>query len=881
MKDVKMNFLVHLLREKSGKKLIIFSAAVFLLITAIVFFAVFQLCENMYLKLMDEYLGEIPKIVSSLNNELDMRGKVYQDDVMARAELGLILYEEKNGLTDSQKLERIRAAVSADSVSLIDGQRNLLSTTGHVSPEENFRACIKAVKPRLPHLELYPSLSGKNDGKGFVLLPIKGNTERSIVFEFSCDTMLELRNALYNWAGVLERMISGGDMAAFAKTGDKIAGYPLDGLTSEQTSRLYDELTKIFQNTNSFRIAANGRPCKLIKLQGSYYLAALMKYSGEKTDILLTVPLKNVIGNGIYIAAAISAIIGWGIVLILLYVFLRIVREKPQGDTDSFSCKSVWRATWPGIIAVLVVTVLFADMLILLDIRTNSSFIAMTKRMSVQHEIDFRKGQENTIRRVFTDFYRTRSQMLAEFLTSHTDYQTRAGLKELSDIAKADYLMLFDNAGNEQLSSNSYTGFSVGKNLSEEYRSVLMGYPCAVVGPAADPYTGKMQFGAAILITDSRGQPDGFLLAVYSAGNLNAELERMSYENAVNNFAVRKDHIAAAVNNEDGRFIAHTDKKMIGLKANDFLEDFKPGNIFEGFTEYNGKRTCISASVSDGKTLMFIVPERGESYIQAKFVAASIAVLLILGLLYYPIASILLARAVASVLARGELESSAGEGSAITVFSDGYSVFMTPFAIFALIASYNGWWTSFDYVFSWRWSKGLNLFSLWAALFIVAVTFCCKFLIRTALKHLESHISLQGKTITRLANSLTTYAANIFLIFCILDMLGVNTTTLLASAGIISIAIGMGAQSMAADLLAGVFMMLEGSVHVGDYVSVAGVTGNVTDMGIRTIEITDEEGNVVILNNSQVSSVRNMSRKNVNQKPENDHKEVFSEDVRV
>ena len=247
--------------------------------------------------------------------------------------------------------------------------------------------------------------------------------------------------------------------------------------------------------------------------------------------------------------------------------------------------------------------------------------------------------------------------------------------------------------------------------------------------------------------------------------------------------------------------------------------------------------------------------------------------LLILGLLYYPIASILLARAVAFVLARGELESSAWEGSAITVFSDGYSVFMTPFAIFALIASYNGWWTSFDYVFSWRWSKGLNLLSLWAALFIVAVTFCCKFLIRTALKHLESHISLQGKTITRLANSLTTYAANIFLIFCILDMLGVNTTTLLASAGIISIAIGMGAQSMAADLLAGVFMMLEGSVHVGDYVSVAGVTGNVTDMGIRTIEITDEEGNVVILNNSKVSSVQNMSRKNVNQKPENDQNE--------
>lgn len=44
---------------------------------------------------------------------------------------------------------------------------------------------------------------------------------------------------------------------------------------------------------------------------------------------------------------------------------------------------------------------------------------------------------------------------------------------------------------------------------------------------------------------------------------------------------------------------------------------------------------------------------------------------------------------------------------------------------------------------------------------------------------------------------------------------------------------------MAADLLAGFFMMLEASVHMGDLVSVAGLKCNVTDMGIRTTEITE------------------------------------------
>jgi small conductance mechanosensitive channel len=194
------------------------------------------------------------------------------------------------------------------------------------------------------------------------------------------------------------------------------------------------------------------------------------------------------------------------------------------------------------------------------------------------------------------------------------------------------------------------------------------------------------------------------------------------------------------------------------------------------------------------------------------------------------------------------------------VLCDGYAIYLTLFVIFALIASANDWWTSFDYVFSGHWSKGVNLFSLWAALFTLAVTLFITVLIRAALRHVESRLGLQSRTITRLAGSLVKYAASFFLFFYILGMFGVNTTVLLASAGVVSIAVGMGAQSMASDLLAGFFMMLEGSVHVGDYVYAANVKGRVTDMGIRTTEITDEEGNVTIVNNSKINPIQNMTR---------------------
>ena len=856
--------LKKILREKSGKKLALLSVIAFLLITVTVFFAVFTLYENVHREKLDRVLGEIPKTIDSIREELSRRNRVCEEDMLVRAELGLKIYREEIGLTDAEKLEKIRSMVSAASVSLLDGQRQLLSTTGPVSPEENLRTCIQTLEPRTLHLEFYPALAedgketGVNDGKEFLLLPIPGNTKQSLVFEFSCEPLLKLYNDSEDWSEIFSRVLAGEDAIAFAKAGGKIASYPEDTFAPEQTPKLNEELTAIFKNNDVFKSEEYGKSSKHITLLGRRYFATLMHYPQENTDILLMFPLIDVIRNGIFIAAAISIIIGWGIVLFQIYAYRRLIRRKAGEETDKVSPEQAYRMTWPGIAAVLAVTVIFSLMLLLLEGRSNASSAAMVRRLGAETEIAWSKTQENTIRSTYMGIYRTRAQMLTAYLKEYPDYQTREGLKELSSMAGTEYLMRFDGTGQELFSSNGYAGFSVGTNLSEEYRAVLMGYPYAVVGPAADPYTGKMQIGTAILMTDSEDQPDGFLLAVYNSENLATELKQIKYENIVNNYLVQNGQVVAVINNEDGCFIAHTDKDMIGLKAAEFLENIEPGNSFEGLAVYKKKSMYVSASSTDGKTLVFMVPEREDSYMKAIPVPAVLAVLFILGLVYFPFAGVLVARAVDE--AKDDLQPSAEMRSPRMVLCDGYAIYLTLFVIFALIASANDWWTSFDYVFSGHWSKGVNLFSLWAALFILAVTLFITVLIRAALRHVESRLSLQSRTITRLAGSLVKYAASFFLFFDILGMFGVNTTVLLASAGVVSIAVGMGAQSMASDLLAGFFMMLEGSVHVGDYVYAAKVKGRVTDMGIRTTEITDEEGNVTIVNNSKINPIQNMTR---------------------
>ena len=875
-----MNFIKEtkaLLKGKSGKKLVTLSVISFLVITVLVFFAVFSYCGNIHLKQIDEYFADIPDIIENYRNELRTRSRVYENEILISAELGLIVYNQENELADAERLERVRRAVSADSVSLVDGQGEVLSTTGPVSPAENYRSCVQSLEARKPHLEIYTAApkdgeeTGKNAGEGFVRLSVPGNTISSLVFEFSGDMMLELYNEFNDWSVVLERALTGGDASAYAKTGEKLTAYPADALTGDQASQLKEDLAKVFQNSGSIWHTDDGRPVKFVTLLGHRYLGALMQYDQEDTEILLTVPLGTVIGNGIYVAAAISICIGFGIVLFQIYVFCRLQRKKAGGNANSITRKWAWQTTRPGILAVLAVTIVFSYMLLELENRTLAAVIATDKRMDVQYEIDLRKSEEMLVRSTFMNCYLNRTEMLASFLTEHPDYQTRAGLEKLNTIAKADYLMLFDSTGDELVSSNSYTGFSFETNLSEEYRAVLLGYPYATKGPTADPYTGLMQLGTAVLITDSEGQSDGFLLAVYSAGDLIAELRRTSYAKTVNSYPALNGHIAAAISNEDGLFIAHTDPGMIGQKAEDVLPDFKIGSSFEGFTDYKDKKVCMSAEAADGKTLLYIVPERGDSYAGTSTGLAAVAILLILALVYYPNASVLTVRAMAE--AQDKIEHNTGKRSPMKVIFDGYSIFLTLFAIFVLIAAYKGWWTSFDYIFNRQWSNGVHLFSIWSALLILSITFCFVFLIQTALDYLESRHTPQGQTVVRLAKSLVAYAASFYLAFHVLSIFGVNTTALLASAGIISIAAGMGAQSMAADLLAGFFMLLEGTVHVGDRVSISGITGCVTDIGIRTTQITDEDGNVVVINNSKVSPLRNMSQSRskpkTEKKPEN------------
>lgn len=90
--------------------------------------------------------------------------------------------------------------------------------------------------------------------------------------------------------------------------------------------------------------------------------------------------------------------------------------------------------------------------------------------------------------------------------------------------------------------------------------------------------------------------------------------------------------------------------------------------------------------------------------------------------------------------------------------------------------------------------------------------------------------------------------------------LGVNVTPLLAGAGVIGLALGFGAQTLVQDLITGIFIIIEDSLAVDDFVRINGHMGSVEGLTLRTVRLRDLDGIVHIITFSRIDSIHNMSR---------------------
>ncbi|MEV8615244.1 mechanosensitive ion channel domain-containing protein [Amycolatopsis sp. NPDC051373] len=118
----------------------------------------------------------------------------------------------------------------------------------------------------------------------------------------------------------------------------------------------------------------------------------------------------------------------------------------------------------------------------------------------------------------------------------------------------------------------------------------------------------------------------------------------------------------------------------------------------------------------------------------------------------------------------------------------------------------------------------------------------------------------RATTIGSVLKSMATFLIYGLAFILVLGELGINLAPIIASAGVVGVAIGFGAQNLVRDFLSGIFMMIEDQYGVGDIVDIGAATGTVEAVGLRITTLRDLQGTVWYVRNGEVLRVGNSSQ---------------------
>ncbi|MGH3493654.1 MAG: mechanosensitive ion channel family protein [Sciscionella sp.] len=118
----------------------------------------------------------------------------------------------------------------------------------------------------------------------------------------------------------------------------------------------------------------------------------------------------------------------------------------------------------------------------------------------------------------------------------------------------------------------------------------------------------------------------------------------------------------------------------------------------------------------------------------------------------------------------------------------------------------------------------------------------------------------RAETIASICKSVLSFVVFGLAFVLILGQLGVNLAPILASAGVLGVALGFGAQNLVRDFISGMFMMAEDQYGVGDVIDVGAAGGTVEAVGLRVTTLRDANGTVWYVRNGEIVRVGNSSQ---------------------
>ena len=519
--------------------------------------------------------------------------------------------------------------------------------------------------------------------------------------------------------------------------------------------------------------------------------------------------------------------------------------------------------------------------------------------------------QSDKLGKWLDSFYEIQCRLASLMINKRQSPLDRKAMQLYADYLNVKYVFLFDENGQVEVTNSNYDHMKVGNKPEEpfyDFRVLLEGADCVIQPPIQyENYNEYLQY-IGVSIRNEEDLCNGFVMIGVDPAIRDDLLNALKLEKVLNNLVIGLPDYAVAAGKEDLLVAATTGLGYVGENIEELgisREDLE--NNFSGFIEVNGRTYYAGVSASEDYYLVPVMrrsSNKGAFSSSLKLTGATACILLLLTL-------ITLFRFQRYVIDAAPSESEGDDGSDIEIdddeevrtdglfsgiknrararqkkgFEERWNVdnrngsSLTPekrvmktvyrlllfFCLCILLPtlyiglntdSKIGELSNLTYVISGKWEKGVNIFAFTSCIFLLCAMYVGAVLIDAILYQIARASDTRIETICLLIKNAIKYICVIIFVYYGLSQFGVKTQTLLASAGILSLMVSLGAKDMVSDILAGFFIIFESAYKVGDFIEVGDWKGTVTEIGLRTTKVK-RETNIKIFNNSSMRDIVN------------------------
>lgn len=668
---------------------------------------------------------------------------------------------------------------------------------------------------------------------------------RVLVLEFSSEEMDLIINYTVAWMNRVQRIrIGQAGFACVLTQEGEIISHPDDRLALDETAH-FDLKKPFFQ---SGELALYNLETQNVSDSYQYSMVGrLIPYRGYR--ILCGVTLPEFFKSGISGALFYSLLLG--LVLYVIFRYLLLLRTESK--------KNVLRRL--SVAALIGLIFVFSSSLFLQSV-SQTAYQMSVVDTHAKNAVDALERSEELGRYMYEWFKNEqlkKCRLAADILYGQRDTLSRDDVRGISEMLGVTWCFLYDRGGTVRLTDSPYDHFTLSQSegsQSAAFLPLLDGVEYLVQDAMPDDVSGEEMQYVGVSVRNERDLADGFVQIA---------VDRTAYQKMIEALGVRQEIENTGVNQSESAFALELDSGVIRYATDpDLVGAVVPAEAYDGLgSSYNGY-----IQFSEGVYICGI--QRAESYlIFAMLPKRSITADMLrtsLGLCGILLATL----TVFAVLVPwkrdreevGDRTPHHLEGVLSGVFQRLLFILCLLLTLQYFASSYNSQeyphsgTALIEFIMNGNWEREPNLFSVSYSLFLAAFVAASFGLVSRILNQLAKISSPRVQTLCYLIKNVLKYSCVLATLYYCLAQFGVDTRTLLASAGIMSLVIGLGAKDLITDILAGLFIIFERTFEVGDFVTIDNFHGFVQEIGLRTTKIAFQS-EVKIFNNADIRKVVN------------------------